>query len=441
MQNKSKKIISWIFLLINLSLVVYFWYSESGYKLFTGKLVSPQSISLEIGRIIGLIAMLSILVQLILIARTKFLEDAFGLNSLLKAHKWFGILSLSTVLAHVSLFMGSLYAGSLSLMFNDYVNAVLTWADLKKAALAYAALWAVAITSALIKIKSMQYRYWYIIHLLTYGVVVLAFGHQTALGKTFLKNDFAKIYWVVIFFATMAVVFYCRFLRIFINYQRHKFTVSAVIPNNKDTFSFNLKFKYPQKMNFQAGQFAKFIILQRGLWHEMHPFSFSEVSKNNLRVTVKVAGPYTEQLKAKLKIGSKVVIDGAYGKFTKDAAGNNKKILMIAGGVGVTPILAVSKKMPVGEYDRKLMYYAAQESDFIFRQELEELYDIGDIKFAASKQGGGLCDSEAVLAFARDANERIIYLCGPPPMMKFVKKELKKLGIKKSQIISEEFSF
>jgi ferredoxin-NADP reductase len=69
------------------------------------------------------------------------------------------------------------------------------------------------------------------------------------------------------------------------------------------------------------------------------------------------------------------------------------------------------------------------------------LYDIGDIKFAASKQGGGLCDSEAISVFARDSNERIIYLCGPPPMMKFVKKELKKLGIKKSQIISEEFSF
>jgi predicted ferric reductase len=66
--------------------------------------------------------MLSILVQLILIARTKFLEDAFGLNSLLKAHKWFGILSLSAVLAHVSLFMGSLYAGSLSLMLNDYAE-------------------------------------------------------------------------------------------------------------------------------------------------------------------------------------------------------------------------------------------------------------------------------------------------------------------------------
>lgn len=441
MQNKSKKIISWLFLVLNFSLVTFFWYRESGHKLIASQLVGWQSLLLELSRIFALTAMMSILVQLTLIARTKFLEDAFGLNALLKAHKWFGILSISAVLAHVSLFIASLYSESIGMMFSNYTNAIFNWADLKKATLAYFMLWAIAITSALVRIKKMQYRFWYLTHLMTYSVVVLAIGHQINLGRTFLNNQPAKIYWLVIFFGTISVVLYCRFIRIYLKFNGHSFTVSSIIPNNHDTFSFNIKFKYPQKLDFKAGQFAKFIFLQRGLWHEMHPFSFSEVTKKTIRVTVKASGPYTKKIKDNLKIGTKVIIDGAYGKFTPEACRGNKKVLMIAGGVGITPILAISKKMPTKSDNIKLMYFAKTKADFIFRSEIEELYPGNNIRFYESEKGDGLCDAKAISDFAKDVQERAIYLCGPKPMMKFVKKELKKLGVRKDQIISEEFSF
>ena len=435
--QRSHKAVVYLVFLLNLSVVIISWFNAGGDKLLS--LSSPQSLSLMISRLAGLLAMFSMLTQLILISRTNFLENCFGLNKLIKAHKWFGILSFSLVITHLGGFIGSLYYGNISETLASYQNAILTWDDLIKAFIAFWLLIAVIFTSAILKLKAMQYRYWYLTHLLTYGVIILAIGHQIEIGPT-LQNPVTKIYWVAIFLLSLSLVFYYRFLRPYLNFNKFKFEVESILPNNHDTFSFILKFKYPQKLNIKPGQFAKFIFLQKGLWHEMHPFSFSDVSRSSLRVTVKNSGPYTAKLKSQLKVGTKVIIDGAYGKFTSDSA-RHKKVLMIAGGVGITPILAISKKMLKSSENIKLMYFAKTKSDFIFRSELEDLFSADDIKFYASQEGDGFCDQSKLKDFCPDVDSRSVYLCGPPPMMKAVKKQLKSLKLKSKDIISEEFGF
>jgi predicted ferric reductase len=439
LSQNNKKTIAYLILILNLSLIVFGWFNSGGSKILS--LSSPQALSLMISRLAGLLAMLSMLVQLVLIARTNFLEDAFGLNKLIKAHKWFGIATFSLVLVHVGSFIGSLYYGSISEALSSYQKAVLTWDDLIKAFIAFWMLIAVIFTSALLKLKAMQYRYWYLTHFLTYGIVILAIGHQINLGPT-LQNTITKAYWVGIFLLTLSLVLYCRFLRPYLKFRKFQFQVDSILPNNQDTFSFILTFKYPHELKIKPGQFAKFMFFQKGLWQEMHPFSFSAVGKNQLRVTVKNSGPYTAKLKAKLKAGTKVLIDGPYGKFTADAA-KKPQVLFIAGGVGITPIVVVAKKMLDLDKNRdvKLMYFAGTKSDLIFRQELEKLFKNDAVKFYASDEGDGFCDQQKITDFAPDVKNRSVYLCGPPPMMKAVKKQLKSLKLNKKDVISEEFGF
>ena len=108
---------------------------------------------------------------------------------------------------------------------------------------------------------------------------------------------------------------------------------------------------------------------------------------------------------------------------------------------GITPVIAVSKVLNREKRDVKLMYFANTKADFIFRSELEGMFKPGNLKFYASQEGDGFCTQECISKFNEDIVDRMIYLCGPPAMMKSVKKELKRLKVSKKQIITEQFGF
>ena len=109
--------------------------------------------------------------------------------------------------------------------------------------------------------------------------------------------------------------------------------------------------------------------------------------------------------------------------------------------MGITTILAISKKMLKSSENIKLMYFAKTKSDFIFRSELEDLVHADDIKVYASQGGDGFCEQSKLKDFCPDVDSRSVYRSGPPPMMKAIKKQLKSLKLKSKDIISEEFGF
>ena len=70
--------------------------------------------------------------------------------------------------------------------------------------------------------------------------------------------------------------------------------------------------------------------------------------------------------------GTRVVTEGPYGALT-EAVRSRRKVLLIAGGVGITPLRALLESLPARPGDLTLIYRVSSMRDAVFRHELEQL--------------------------------------------------------------------
>src|SRR4029077_3591117 len=122
----------------------------------------------------------------------------------------------------------------------------------------------------------------------------------------------------------------------------------------------------------RSGQYFVWRFLTRDGWWRGHPFSISSAPNGDwLRIPVKELGDWSEALQ-RLHIGTKVFIEGPYGILT-GARRTKPKILLLAGGIGITPLRALFEALPARQGDLTLLYRVHHEADVLFRAEIDAL--------------------------------------------------------------------
>jgi hypothetical protein len=107
-------------------------------------------------------------------------------------------------------------------------------------------------------------------------------------------------------------------------------------------------------------------------WFRSHPFSLSAAPDGrSLRFTVKALGDHTASLQ-RLRPGTRVALEGPYGTMTTSARTSDRMVL-VAGGIGITPLRAVLEALPPGPGGTVLLYRASRPEDLVFRGEIEAL--------------------------------------------------------------------
>ena len=141
-----------------------------------------------------------------------------------------------------------------------------------------------------------------------------------------------------------------------------------------------------------------------------------------LRITVKAVGDGTDYVH-QLGVGTKVAIEGPYGVFTANH-GNTANVLLIAGGIGITPLRALVEEFPSHLGAITLIYRAGSWSDVIFKDELEQIAKVRKMEliFLVGRRGSDNISADPLsgkelLRLVPDIAERDIYICGPPAMM------------------------
>ena len=130
--------------------------------------------------------------------------------------------------------------------------------------------------------------------------------------------------------------------------------------------------------------------------------------------------------------------EGPYGAFTT-LHRTKPESLLIAGGVGVTPIRAILEDI---EGHAVVIYRVATDRDAVLYDELRELALAKGAELHLVT-GPPVPDKLAPRELARlvpDIGDRDVFLCGPPPMMNAVLRSLDELGVPKQQIHFERFS-
>lgn len=151
----------------------------------------------------------------------------------------------------------------------------------------------------------------------------------------------------------------------------------------------------------------------------------------------------------RVKAGDLLDIAAASGRFT--FTGEEDSIVLIAGGVGITPMISVIRYLTDVSFPGEifLLYGARSTEDFIFRDELEHLqrrHEHLHIAATMARAAGtawmgpeGPITKEFIRQAVPEIARRHIHLCGPPPMMEAVKAELMELGVPKERIETEAF--
>jgi predicted ferric reductase len=393
----------------------------------------------DAGRIAGLLCGYSCAVLVALMARVPLLERRVGSDRVARWHAMAGRYTICLLVAHVTLILFGYAAQDGSGIVHETLSVVFDYPDMLKATTGTIILFAVGITSARLARRRISHEFWYYVHLLTYVAVFLAFFHQLALGSDFVGNSAAQAAWYALYLGTAALVVWFRLLAPIRLNRRHRLRVESVYRESPGVFSIVIRGEGLDELNARAGQFFRWRFLADGMRWTSTPYSLSAPPRpDRMRITVKALGDHSAAV-GLLRPGTRVWAEGPYGSLTADRSTSSKSLL-IAGGVGITPLRALFEELP-GQVT--LLYRARTAEDLALGGELEDIarWRGARVLYAVNAADGSRprLTAASLREAVPDIAEHDVYLCGPPAMARDLYGELHTAGVPDRRIHHESF--
>lgn len=160
-----------------------------------------------------------------------------------------------------------------------------------------------------------------------------------------------------------------------------------------------------------------------------------------MRFSIKQLGDYTNAV-SDLSENTEILIDAPYGTFSNQIV-NAPRQIWVAGGIGITPFLAMSASLTGTGQKVDLYYSCKNQAEAVYLDELQKnakQYDsLTLIPFFTDT--AGFLTAEYIQAHSTGLGAATQYLvCGPPTMMKAMRSQLRSLGVPNRSIHTEEFS-
>jgi ferredoxin-NADP reductase/DMSO/TMAO reductase YedYZ heme-binding membrane subunit len=396
------------------------------------------------GRITGLLAGYAAPVLVLLMARLPVLERGVGADRLTRWHAMGGRYLVGLLLAHVVLVIWGYAITDGAGPIGETTEIVLHYPEMIKASLATVLMLATAGFSARAARRRLGYETWFHLHLATYLAVALGFGHQLADGADLVTRPLARLAWSGLYVAAFCLLGWYRLLMPYVADRRHRLQVAEVRPEGPGTVSVYLTGRRLDRLRAEPGQFFRLRFLAPGLRWAANPYSLSAPADPRfLRFTVRDLGGHSAAV-ARLRPGTRVRAEGPYGAFTA-ARRRSRKVLLIAGGVGITPLRALFETLPAAPGDLTLLYRAHRPEDLLFRAELEAIAAARGARLhylvGARRDIGEPLTAGTLVRLVPDLHRHDAFLCGPEPMTATAVHALRAAGVRRGRIHHESFAF
>ncbi len=400
------------------------------------------------GRSAALAGIMILVLQVVLSARWKWVSRPFGLDIVLRFHRKMALFAGLLLIAHPLLLatggQGFSLIFSLDVPWHIWVGKI-----------ALALLLLNLAVSVFRKGLHVSYERWRLSHGVV-GVLLLAgaFVHSWYVGSG-LDHPVLQVLWIVLIVAALAVLAHHRLVGPALR-RRRPWRIAAVTPEADDVWTLEFEPPEGQKVyDYLPGQFH-FITLRRGhgLPEEEHHFTISSSPTRPGRTasTIKALGDFTRTI-GDTQVGDGATIQGAYGRFSYWLHPDERDLVFITGGIGITPLMSMLRSMRDREEDHQvlLLYGNRKESSIVFREELAEI-EAGQhprlkVVHMLSRPDedwtgeGGYINREKIERFVgTDLSGKTFYVCGPAAMLEAAVSNLKTLGAKDDQIRTEIFS-
>ncbi|HZL08270.1 MAG TPA: FAD-dependent oxidoreductase [Candidatus Dormibacteraeota bacterium] len=209
-------------------------------------------------------------------------------------------------------------------------------------------------------------------------------------------------------------------------------------------------FKPDKPVHYTAGQFIELTVKhprpdKRGI---KHWFTLSSSPTDDfLSITTKFAGNTSSSFKRtlfKLKPGTELTMGDPMGDFVLPKL-IQTPLVFVAGGIGVTPFHSMLTWLASTDEQRpiKFLYGVRDEDEIIFQETFNKAGVRPTIVVSepSAAWGGerGSLSVDLILGLEKPNEDTLIYVSGPEPMVESLEKDLKKAGIKKSQLVLDFF--
>ncbi|MGA8040630.1 MAG: ferredoxin reductase family protein [Acidimicrobiia bacterium] len=399
------------------------------------------------GDVTALYGTAAILVLLVLVARVPWIERRYGMDRLNLWHRWTGFAATVLLLGHAILttlgYAAGLEGGAWAQLL-DFVNGH-QW--MLSAIIGLLLLMAIAGTSLKFARRRLSYETWWFIHVYAYLAVALSFMHQIVAGVDFVDDPWARWYWIALYAVTGVFLLGFRWITPIWRMQHHRLRVSEVRREAPNVLTIVLSGRKLSRLRVEAGQFFILRFLRGDSWWKAHPFSLSaKPDGHTLRFTVKQVGDDTQAME-RLPVGTRVMAEGPYGTFTTALAAK-RRILLIGGGIGISPIRSMYEDLDRRPGEVDLLYRTRTRADAALLGELEEIHQRRgygfEVSFSATAGTNSKDDplrTEALLARYPDIAQRDVFVCGPPSLLASAQRGLRSAGVSSDQIHLERFSY
>jgi predicted ferric reductase len=393
---------------------------------------------------LGFAGLAAIGVQFWLTARFKRASAPFGMDILYYFHRWMAVGGLLLVMAHFAV---------LRITAEEALRPMLPpdapW-HMTAGRVALLLLIALVVSSLLRKQLRLDYERWRIVHAaMAVAALLLAVWHVAATGY-YTGTTFKRWTWIIYISAWAGLVVHIRGIKPWRLLGR-PWRVIDVQPERGRSWTLTLEPDGHSGLSFQPGQFAWLTLGRSPFAAEEHPFSFSSSAADERRVrfTIKELGDFTNTIGA-TSPGTIAYVDGPYGAFTPDRHPDAPGFVLIAGGVGIAPLMSMLRTFADrGEARPVTLVYANNRLDeVLFQEELDQLTSrlaLRVVHVLLEPEDDwtgerGLVDRLVLhRALPPDRAELTYFICGPKPMTDAVQHDLRTLGVPLRRIHLELF--
>ncbi|PWS35968.1 hypothetical protein DFH01_20660 [Falsiroseomonas bella] len=407
----------------------------------------------EFAGALALIGFAALLLDFVLSGRFRAVSGSAGIDRTMRWHQLAGRILAALLLLHP--FFYSLPDGPAFHRPDDPTHAA--WLGLGGAAIVTGMLaWfllALLIITA-IRRDDLPYCYetWRGMHGLTALLIVgLGLHHALAAGRYAAHPAVASALWSLAGLALLTLVWVYIIRPLSLSHRPWR--IASISSAALHTWEVVLEPVGHGGLRFQAGQFA-WLKLDRGPFaRREHPFSIASAPSEagRLRFLIKEAGDFTRSVGA-LPHGARAFVDGPHGHLVvKDRP--EPGLAFLCGGVGVAPALAILREEAGRSTPRPmlLLYGNRVATQILAREELDGLSAASRLQVVhvlGEPSPGwtgetGLLDA-AVIARHCEAAARagwLFVLCGPPPMLREARRGLRALGVPRTRILEERFTY
>ncbi len=433
-------------LVANGALIVLMWVRHGGLD----QLSTPGGPFTAAGQLTGLLGAYLALIQLVLMGRSPWLDEALGMDRLAWAHRWLGFATVWLIGAHGVLIATGYGLGDGQGPIGEAVTLLTTYPYVLWATVGFGLFVLVGVTSLRAARRRLTYETWFYLHLYAYLAIALGFLHQLFTGADFLHDQLAAGYWISLYVTAAALVIVFRFGQPLATTLRHRPRVAAVVEESRGVVSIYLTGRDLDRLAVRSGQYFVVRFLTPDAWWRGHPYSISSAPNGRwLRITVKAMGDDSARIAA-VPVGTRVLLEGPYGILT-GARRTRPQVTLIAGGIGIAPLRALLESLPARPGDLTLIYRVSHEADLAFLHELEVLAGHRGARVhcvvghrhnhAADQPPAPPFDRTTIARLVPSIADQDVYVCGPTGFMQLVERELKGLGVPHRQVHAERFSY